>query len=89
MSNLVMEKVKAGAKIVDVRTPDEFRDGAYPGAVNIPVQELGARLGEVPKNAPVVVYCASGARSAAAAQFLRRSGYADVVNAGGLDDMPQ
>lgn len=89
MSNLVMEKLKAGAKIIDVRTPDEFRDGAYPGAVNIPVHELQTRLGEVPKNVPVVLYCASGARSAAAAQVLRRSGFADVVNAGGLDDMPQ
>ncbi len=89
MSNPVMEKLKAGAKIVDVRTPDEFRDGAYPGAVNIPVHELGTRLAEVPKNVPVILYCASGARSAAAAQLLRRSGYADVINAGGLEDMPQ
>ena len=88
MSNLILEKVKAGAKIVDVRTVDEFRDGAYPGAVNIPVSELGARLAEVPKNVPVILYCASGARSSAAAQLLRRSGYADVVNAGGLADMP-
>jgi phage shock protein E len=89
MSNLVMEKLKAGAKIVDVRTKDEFLDGAYPGAVNIPVHELTLRLGELPKNVPLVLYCASGARSAAAAQLLRRSGYADVVNAGGLEDMPQ
>ena len=89
MSNLVMEKLKAGAKIVDVRTQDEFLDGAYPGAVNIPVHELAVRLGELPKNVPVVLYCASGARSAAAAQLLRRSGYPDVVNAGGLEDMPQ
>ena len=89
MSNLVMDMVKAGAKIVDVRTPDEFQDGAYPGAVNIPVSELGRRLAEVPRNVPIIVYCASGARSAAAAQFLRKSGYAEVVNAGGLDEMPQ
>lgn len=84
-----MDKVKAGAKIIDVRTPDEFLDGAYPGAVNIPVSELNRRLSEVPKDVPIVLYCASGARSAAAAQFLRKSGYADVMNAGGLDDMPQ
>jgi rhodanese-related sulfurtransferase len=88
VSNLILEKVKAGAKIVDVRTIDEFRDGAYPGAVNIPVSELGARLSEVPKNVPIILYCASGARSSAAAQLLRRSGYSDVVNAGGLGDMP-
>jgi phage shock protein E len=84
-----MDKVKAGAKIIDVRSPDEFRDGAYPGAVNIPVSELNSRLAEVPKGVPIVLYCASGARSATAAQLLKRSGYSDVMNAGGLDDMPR
>ncbi len=85
----VLEKIKAGAVVVDVRTPEEFADGAYPGALNIPVQELGARAGEIPKGKPVVVYCASGARSAFAARMLKANGWADVVNAGGLDDMPR
>jgi len=85
----VLDKIKAGAVVVDVRTPEEFADGAYPGALNIPVQELGARAGEIPKGKPVVVYCASGARSAFAARMLKANGWADVVNAGGLDDMPR
>ena len=89
MADPVMDRIKAGAKIVDVRTPDEFRDGAYPGAVNIPVQSLGARMGEIPKDKPVVVYCASGGRSATAARMLLQAGYTDVVNAGGLGDMPR
>jgi phage shock protein E len=84
---IVLSKIEAGARIVDVRTPDEFRAGAYPGAVNIPVQALAARIGEIPKDRPVVVYCASGMRSASAAGLLGRAGY-DVVNAGGLRDMP-
>jgi phage shock protein E len=84
----VKEKIRAGAKIVDVRTPDEFRDGAYPGAVNIPLNELQRRLAEIPKDKPVVLYCASGARSAAAARTMKQLGYVDVVNAGGLADMP-
>jgi phage shock protein E len=88
-SNTVREKIQAGAKIVDVRSPEEFRDGAYPGAVNIPLPELGRRLGELPKDKPVVLYCASGARSASAARAMKQAGFADVVNAGGLSDMPR
>jgi phage shock protein E len=88
-SSVVVEKIKAGAKVVDVRSPDEFRDGGYPGAVNIPVQDLGRRLGEIPKDKAVVLYCASGARSGMAARLLKQAGYADVVNAGGLGDMPR
>ncbi len=85
----IEERIAGGAKVIDVRTPEEFADGAYPGAVNIPVSSLGARLGEVPRDRPVVLYCASGARSGAAARFLKSAGYVDVVNAGGLADMPR
>ncbi|MGC4118740.1 MAG: rhodanese-like domain-containing protein [Myxococcales bacterium] len=88
-SKVVIEKIKAGAKVVDVRSPDEFRDGAYTGAVNIPLQDLQRRLAEIPKDQPVVLYCASGARSSMGARILKQAGYADVINAGGLDDMPQ
>ncbi len=87
-SSLVKQKIDAGATIIDVRTPEEFRDGAYPGAINIPVSNLGARIGEIPKGKPVVLYCASGARSASAARAMKQAGFADVVNAGGLGDMP-
>jgi phage shock protein E len=88
-NNIVKDKIKAGALIVDVRTPDEFADESYPGAINIPVGNLSARMKELePKTKPIVVYCASGARSAMAAQMLKASGWVDVVNAGGLGDMP-
>ena len=87
-SNVIKEKIDSGAKVVDVRTPEEFRAGAYPGAVNIPVQELQARLREVPRDQAVVLYCKSGVRSASAAEILRRAGFSDVLNAGGLGDMP-
>jgi phage shock protein E len=85
----VKAKLAAGATVVDVRSPEEFRGGAYPGALNIPVQVLPQRLAELPRGVPIVLYCASGIRSGAAAQLLRRAGFADVVNAGGLRDMPQ
>jgi phage shock protein E len=88
-ANVVLEKIKAGATIVDVRSPDEYRGGFYPGAVNIPVNELQGRLAEIPKAKPVVLYCASGGRSSMAARLLKAAGFADVVNAGGLSDMPR
>jgi phage shock protein E len=87
-SSIVKQKLASGAMIVDVRTPDEFRDGAYPGAKNIPLSDLGRRMGEIPMDKPVVLYCASGARSSSAARAMKQAGYADVINAGGLADMP-
>jgi phage shock protein E len=88
-SSIVKQKLESGAIIVDVRTPDEFRDGAYPGAKNIPLGDLGSRMGEIPKDKPVILYCASGARSSSAARAMKQAGYADVINAGGLGDMPR
>jgi len=88
-TSIVKQKLESGAIIVDVRTPEEFRDGAYPGAKNIPLADLGRRLSEIPKDKPVVLYCASGARSSSAARAMKQAGYLDVVNAGGLADMPR
>jgi phage shock protein E len=88
-TNIVLDKIKSGAEVVDVRTPEEFREGAYPGCINIPLADLNKRLGEIPKDKSVVLYCQSGARSAAAARTLKKAGYIDVINAGGLSDMPR
>jgi rhodanese-related sulfurtransferase len=88
-STAVRERIQVGASIVDVRTPEEFRDRSYPGAVNIPLQVLGDRLAEIPRDRPVVLYCASGARSAAAARLLRQAGFSEVMDAGGLSSMPR
>ena len=87
--NGILNKIQGGASIIDVRSSDEFADGAYPGARNIPVNALVHRLADVgPKEKPVVVYCASGGRSAVAQQILKANGFTDVTNAGGLEDMP-
>ncbi|MDQ3033063.1 MAG: rhodanese-like domain-containing protein [Myxococcota bacterium] len=67
-------KVDAGALLLDVRTPAEFASSALPGATNVPVHQLASRLGELPRDRPIVVYCASGMRSSSAASFLRRRG---------------
>lgn len=88
--NTVKDKIAAGARVVDVRTPAEFKDGSYPGAINIPVSLIPVRMSELePKDKPVVLFCASGARSGQAARMLKQAGFVDVTNAGGLDNMPE
>lgn len=79
----IKDQIAAGAMVLDVRTPAEFRAGAFPGAKNIPLQEVANRLKELPKNRSLIVYCASGNRSSSAAQLLSKAGY-QVLNAGGL-----
>jgi phage shock protein E len=86
-STLVQKKLDAGAIVIDVRTPEEFRFGAYPGALNIPIGKLGSLLDDFPKEHPVVLYCASGIRSASAALVMKIAGFTDVIDAGGLTDM--
>lgn len=82
------EKIKAGALVLDVRTASEYQGGHYQGAVNIPLNELPGRLGELKeKTRPLVVYCASGMRSARAAEILKTAGFTDVTNAGGLGNL--
>lgn len=85
---VVSEKIKAGATVVDVRTEAEYRAGSYRGAINVPLQALSGKLDRIPKGRPVVVFCASGSRSAMAARLLKKAGYEDVSNAGGLHHLP-
>ena len=81
--------ITAGATIIDVRSPGEFSSGHYQNAINIPVDRLANKLIAIgPTDTPVIVYCASGMRSAAAAQTLRAAGYQQVLNAGPLSGMP-
>ncbi|HEY3451943.1 MAG TPA: rhodanese-like domain-containing protein [Myxococcales bacterium] len=76
---------EGGARLLDVRTPGEFASGHLDGALNIPVQDLSASLKKVgPKEKPVVVYCASGARSAMAARLLKANGWQTVRNLGSM-----
>src|SRR3954447_10979398 len=71
-----------GAVVLDVREPDEYEQGAIPGALHIPRGQLeGSIEGRVPDHdAPLVVHCASGVRSAFAAKTLTELGYTDVVS---------
>ncbi|MDF3820720.1 rhodanese-like domain-containing protein [Leptospira sp. 96542] len=86
----VKEKISSGALVVDVRTKAEFNSGHFPGAVNIPINEVQNQLGKFgDKNRPIVLYCASGGRSGMALSQLQSEGFTDVTNAGGLSDMPK
>ncbi len=73
--------------VIDVRSRLEFVFGHVPGAVCIPVQKVGretlAQRG-IPPDASILVYCASGSRSAMAVDVLKRAGYKRVVDGGGL-----
>lgn len=68
--------------VLDVREPDEFEQGAVPGAVHVPRGQLEFSVeGRLPdKNVPLAVYCAGGVRSAFAAKTLQDLGYTDVVS---------
>ncbi|MBI3130792.1 MAG: rhodanese-like domain-containing protein [Acidobacteria bacterium] len=69
------------AQRVDVRTAGEFAAGHASGTVNIPLDQLARRTAELDKARPVLLCCASGSRSAMAANLLKAQGF-EAVNAG-------
>ena len=68
--------------LLDVRTSQEFSAGSIPGAVNIPVDELRSRLGEIPRDREIAAYCQVGQRGYLATRILRQLGFS-VANIGG------
>lgn len=86
----ISEKIRNGAKIIDVRTPEEYAEGRIRNSKNIPLSEIHVRLNEFgPKNTPIIVYDRSGTKSAEAKKILIDNGFKDVYDGGGLDDMPR
>ena len=81
--------VSKGALLLDVRSLSEFKSGHIRGAVNIPVDEIQDKMGEVvAKDKNIVVYCHSGTRSARAQKILQNKGYLHVYNLGGIRRWP-
>lgn len=80
------EQLPDQAMLIDVRSPAEFAAGHIEGAVPLPLPAMAQRIDEIAqdKEAPIIVYCQSGARSAAARQQLINLGYRQVVNGGGV-----
>jgi rhodanese-related sulfurtransferase len=72
-------EVEAGALLLDVREADEWEAGHAPDAVWIPLGEVEARLGELPRDRRIVAICRSGARSLAVTGALGGAGF-DIVN---------
>ncbi|MGE0608284.1 MAG: FAD-dependent oxidoreductase [Pirellulales bacterium] len=68
--------------MLDVRTSREFTEGSIPGAVNIPVDELRSRLGEIPRDREIAAFCQVGQRGYLATRILRQSGFS-AANIGG------
>ena len=71
------------ASVVDVREPGEYLAGHVPGSAPVPMGQLASRLGDLDKNRPVYVVCASGNRSAAMADLLLAAGFDPYSVAGG------
>ena len=69
--------------LLDVRTPGEFRRGHFDGAVNIPVDELRGRIGEIERGKPIYVNCQSALRSYIACRILSQNGFDCYNFAGG------
>lgn len=70
--------------ILDVRQPDEYRGGHIPGAKLIPLNELAARIHELPRDREILCVCRSGARSGVATRQLSSAGYTAVNLGGGM-----
>ena len=83
------EDVPQGPLVIDVRTQEEFAYGAFTGAINIPLDELQQHAPKLSnaKERPIILYCASGARSAYAVQILKAHGFTNLENGGGLSRM--
>ena len=74
-----------GAILLDVRTPDEYRQGHIPGSKNVPLQSIDKVDSVVEnKDTPIFVHCLSGARSRQAAAVLQQMGYSNVKDIGGI-----
>jgi rhodanese-related sulfurtransferase len=80
-----LAEVAAKVQVVDVREPEEFVQGLghIEGALLLPLGQLESRLGELPRDKPIVTVCRSGARSARAAAMLVKAGFGEVANLSG------
>ncbi len=76
-----LKEVLANARVIDVRSNAEYREGHFNGALNIPLDKLAKsrkKLGSLEE--PIVVYCASGSRARQAVRILKSMGFRSVIN---------
>ena len=80
--------LRAGTHLYDVRTPEEYASSHAEFAALWPLADIEAgKLPDVPKNEPIAVYCRSGNRSAQATELLKKAGFTDVTDIGGLSTL--
>lgn len=75
-----LQKQNGDLFLLDVRTFEEYRQARLESAQLIPIDQLAGRLTEIPRDRPILVYCAVGSRSSQVANYLVRQGYAEVYN---------
>jgi rhodanese-related sulfurtransferase len=81
---IILEYIRRKPYIIDVRTPQEYREGHVQQAVNIPLELINKNAHKIQKiGKPVITCCRTGARSGRAARRLRRKGIPEVINGGG------
>lgn len=88
MENVINSIKNKTATVIDVRSPMEFESEHFPGALNVPLEEVAFKVTEIssmPK--PIVVYCRSGNRSGMAKTLLNQQGLTEVYNGGGVYEM--
>jgi rhodanese-related sulfurtransferase len=78
-----MIKQRPEVYLLDVRTPQEYRQAHLADAQLIPIDQIERRLAEIPKGRPILVYCAVGSRSAQVFSYLARRGYPELYNLDG------
>ncbi|HAV25195.1 MAG TPA: rhodanese-like domain-containing protein [Bacteroidetes bacterium] len=83
----IQELIQQEAKIIDVRTPEEFMGGNVPGSINIPLNEVPERVADFKEmDGPLILCCLSGGRSGQATGFLQAQGI-ECYNGGGWMDV--
>ena len=84
---LLINKIKEGALLVDVRTPEEYTAGSLIGAVNIPLDQITKQLNKFKSMKSIVVFCRSGRRSKQAQIILKQNKINNVLDGGSIDQL--
>ena len=82
----IIDSISKGTVIIDVRNSQEFAEGHFPGAINIPHDDIltGVKKIKLAKSEALILYCRSGNRSRKAQEMLINAGFTNTQNAGGL-----
>ena len=78
----IINLIKQGAFLVDVRSPREFAGGSVKGAVNIPLDNIQNEISKFKSKENIIVFCRSGTRSSQAKSYLEQKGFTNVTNGG-------